>query len=99
VSEKAKNPSTLSEIMRCCWQILEAADRVQALDMKKRALDIIVANFSKVNLSVIANLPMSFAPANHCHHNVWSQQLPESDFAVSFPIILSCALCLSWFFS
>ena len=29
-------------------QILEAADRIQALDMKKRALDIIVANFPKV---------------------------------------------------
>jgi hypothetical protein len=29
-------------------QILEAADRIQAPDMKKRALDIIIANFPKV---------------------------------------------------
>ena len=31
-------------------QILEAAERIQALDMKKRALEIIVANFSKVGI-------------------------------------------------
>lgn len=30
------------------YQILEAADRIQALEMKGRALDIIVTNFTKV---------------------------------------------------
>jgi len=40
-------------LLQYCYyalQILEAADRIQALDMKKRALDIIVANFPKVSL-------------------------------------------------
>ena len=32
-------------------QILEAADKIQALDMKKHALNIIVHHFPKVNIN------------------------------------------------
>ena len=31
-------------------QILEAADRIQASDMKRHALNIIIQNFRKVNI-------------------------------------------------
>ena len=34
-------------------QILEAADRIQALDMKKHALNIIVHHFSKVGSNIM----------------------------------------------
>ena len=40
-------------------QILEAADRIQAADMKKHALSIIVHNFAKVRLSVCLSLSLS----------------------------------------
>lgn len=32
----------------CCFQILEAADKTQALDMKRHCLHIIVHQFTKV---------------------------------------------------
>lgn len=42
-------------------QILEAADRIQAIDMKKYALNLIVHHFPKVkSYSIAKNNPVSF---------------------------------------
>jgi hypothetical protein len=41
-------------------QILEAADRIQAVDMKKHALSLIVRHFPKVIVIEISHIPRCF---------------------------------------